>query len=371
MSMILFVSWLFGGHLKKAAATTVKLIEAGDFFPEIPMPVPKDPKDRAYLGLSGGRTFTLKQVKADVVLVELLNVYCPVCRKQASVYNELYNLIQNDPETKGRIKMIGIAVGNEDREIKDFRDKYNVRFPVLPDQYFEMHRAVGQSRTPFTIYVRQDPSGHAGTVMETHLGPNRHYRKLFVDLRRLMARAPASIRKKNQNIAAETIIVKPVLSDKDLMEKVRTIFTTFNGKIENFQRISLTNGSQKVFTCLVEHKGRTERIFAEAVSRANPCGDCHDLHFIYVFDASGTILKFVPIQLTKKDNKNWNDNDVAKMRKRLLGKSISQRLLFNPQVDAVSGATITSASIYDSLSQGEMLLKELKKMGLIQHRKKE
>jgi peroxiredoxin len=365
MSMILFVSWLFGGHLEKAAATTLTLIKAGDFFPEIPMQVPKDSKERAYLGLTEGGTFTLKQVKADLVLVELLNVYCPVCRKQASVYNELFNLLQNDPKTKGRIKMIGIAVGNEDREIKEFRDKYNVRFPILPDRYFEMFRAIGQSRTPFTIYVRQDPSGHAGIVMETHLGPNRHYTKLFVDLRRLMAKDLTSIRKGSQNIAAETIIIKPLLSDKDLLEKVKNIFTTFNGEIKNFQQISLSNGSRKIFTCLVERKGRTDRIFAEAISRPSPCGDCHDVHFIYVFDTSGMILKFVPIQLTKKGNKNWNDDDVVKMRKRLLGKSISQRLLFNPQVDAVSGATITSASIFDSLSQGETLLKELKKMGWI------
>jgi hypothetical protein len=53
------------------------------------------------------------------------------------------------------------------------------------------------------------------------------------------------------------------------------------------------------------------------------------------------------------------------MRKRLLGKSISQRLLFNPDVDAISSATITSAIIFDSLSQGASLLKELGKMGLI------
>jgi len=69
--------------------------------------------------------------------------------------------------------------------------------------------------------------------------------------------------------------------------------------------------------------------------------------------------------LTKKGNKAWNDDDIVKMRKRLLGESISQRLLFNPEVDAVSSATITSAIIFDSLSQGASLLKELEKMGLI------
>ena len=365
MSMILFASWFFGVYLQKAEGKTIELIKAGDSFPEIPMQIPEDPKERAYLGLTEGKTFTLKQVKADLVLVEILSVYCPSCQLQAPIYNKLFNLIENDPKTKGRIKIIGIAAGNGNLEVKDFRDKRNVLFPILPDPFFEMHRAIGGSRTPFSIYVRQDPSGHAGVVTGTHLGLNRNYENLFADLGKLMTEDLASIRKETQNIAAETILIKPVLSDKDLLEKVKNIFTTFNGEIKNFQRITLTKGSRNVFTCVVEHKGRSERIFAEVISRPPACSDCHDIHFIYVFDASGTILKFEPIQLTKKGNKAWNDDDVAKMRKRLLGKSISQRLIFNPDVDAVSSATITSAIIFDSLSQGAMLLQELKNMGLI------
>jgi peroxiredoxin len=365
LSMILFVSWSFGGYLKKAEAKTMELIKAGDFFPEVPMQVPEDAKDRAYLGLTEGKTFTLKQVKADLVVVEILNVYCPICQLQASIYNKLFNLIENDPETKGRIKLIGIAAGNGNLEVKDFRDKRNVPFPILPDRYFEMHRAIGGSRTPFTIYVRQGSSGRAGVVMGTHLGANRNYKHLFADLRGMMAEDLASIRKESQNKAGDRIIVKPLLNEKTLQEKVKNIFTTFNGEIKNFRQIALTKSTRKVFTGLIERDGRSERIFAEVISRPPPCGDCHDIHFIYVFDASGTILRFVPIQLTKKGNKAGNSGEVLKMRKRLLGKSITQRLLFNPDVDAISGATITSEVIFDSLSQGEGLLKALKKMGLI------
>ena len=365
ISMILFVSCFLGGYLKTVEAETIELIKAGDFFPEVPMQVPDDPKERAYLGLTEGKTFTLKQVKADLVIVEILSVYCPSCQLQAPIYNKLFDLIENDPETKGRIKIIGIAAGNGILEVKDFRDKRNVLFPILPDPNFDMHRAIGGSRTPFTIYVRQDPSGNAGVVTGTHLGTNRFYKELFVDLRNLMTKDLASIRKESQNIAADTIIVKPLLTDKDLHEKVKHIFTTFNGEIKNFQQITLTKSSRKVFTCLLERNGGSERIFAEVISRPPACSDCHDIHFIYVFDSSGTILKFVPIQLTKKGNKAWNDDDIVKMRKRLLGESISQRLLFNPDVDAISSATITSAIIFDSLSQGASLLKELEKMGLI------
>jgi hypothetical protein len=53
------------------------------------------------------------------------------------------------------------------------------------------------------------------------------------------------------------------------------------------------------------------------------------------------------------------------MRSRIFGKSLTKPFIFDSQVDAVSSATITSSIIFDSLSQGEKLLEELKVKGLI------
>jgi hypothetical protein len=53
------------------------------------------------------------------------------------------------------------------------------------------------------------------------------------------------------------------------------------------------------------------------------------------------------------------------MRGQIVGKYITEPLIFNPEVGAVSKATITSSIIYDSISQGESLLKALKEKGFI------
>ena len=45
-----------------------------------------------------------------ITLVELLNVLCPRCRKQTKPYTELYAMLEADPATRGRIKMLGVAV---------------------------------------------------------------------------------------------------------------------------------------------------------------------------------------------------------------------------------------------------------------------
>jgi peroxiredoxin len=361
-SFILTVTcWGFTGI---SHAQDIKLIKAGDIFPETPLKTPIHPKERKYLGLPKDNTFTLKDIRADLVLVEILSVYCPSCQRQAPAYNKLFDLIENDPDPRGRIKMMGIAVGNGAVEVRDFNKKYKVRFPIIPDPQFEMHRDIGGSRTPFTIYVRRDRSDRAGLVVETHLGPNRDYKRVFKKLGQLMALDLAVVKKEFRKEEPGSVIVKPVLSDTELLEKVEEIFTILNGKIMSFQRLVL-DSSKYVYTANDEQKGQTQQLFAEVISRPSVCGDCHDIHFIYIFDISERVLRFVPLQLTKYGNKHWDQDDITKMQERLLDRSIAEPFLFQPEVDAVSSATITSAVIFDSLSQGKKLLAELKEKGLI------
>jgi hypothetical protein len=101
------------------------------------------------------------------------------------------------------------------------------------------------------------------------------------------------------------------------------------------------------------------------VSRPSACDVCHDLHFIYVFDEAGKVLRFVPLQVTKYENEEFDEDDLRKIRSRIVGKYLSDTFIFDPKVDAVSTATITSALIFDSFSKGKALMEELKEKGLI------
>jgi peroxiredoxin len=360
----LFLFLIFGGSTVEVHSRELKLIKPGDLFPKTSLKMVEDPLERKYLGLKDGESFTVSDIRADVVLVEIISVYCPGCQRQMRTYNKLFNLIENDPETKGRIKMIGIAVGNNDREIEDFREKYEVRFPIIPDPHFVTHKAIGGSRTPFSIYVRQDPSGRAGVVVSTHLGLERKHKKVFSELSTMMTMDLASIGKEGRQRKGETIEVKPVLTDRELEAKVKAIFATFNGKLTQFQKVTLRN-SQEVYTALLEREGREHRLFAKAISRPPTCDLCHDIHFIYLFDPAGEVLRFEPIQLTKYGNKPWDDKDIAMMRGRVIGRYIFDSYEFDPEVDAVSSATITSSIVIDAVFREENLLQELREKGLI------
>jgi peroxiredoxin len=128
----------------------------GDVFPEVKFPVPGESDYRTYLGLSEGDYFSIQDIKAKVVIVEILSMYCPHCQREAPRVNEVHDLIEKDPSLKGAVKLIGIAAGNSAYERKVFRERYSIPFPLFEDPDFELHDILGGVRTPYFIGVRID-----------------------------------------------------------------------------------------------------------------------------------------------------------------------------------------------------------------------
>lgn len=127
--------------------------------PAISLSVPQKPEHRKYLGLSGDGSFTIPQIKADVVVIEIYSMYCPYCQAEAPTVNALYRKIESDSRFKGKIKLIGIGVGNSEFEVDVFRKKYNIEFPLFPDADFAIHKMCGEVRTPYFIGVKIDQDG--------------------------------------------------------------------------------------------------------------------------------------------------------------------------------------------------------------------
>ncbi len=339
-------------------------LKSGDEFPELEIVVPSPPFTRNYLGIDQKDRFKLSDVKAELVLVEILNVYCATCQRQAPFYNQLFEMIENDSRTKGKIKILGIAVGNGEREIADFQEDYDVLFPIAEDLGFAMHKAVGGPRTPFSIYVRMNGKGEAGRIVDTHLGTNTNVADLFEKLVGFIQEDSVILTRENDEKITNASKVKPILSDTVLGELVKTAFAGLGGTISGFQKVDLSI-PRLVYTAMTRKEEGSYRIFGEVVRRPSICDVCHDIHFIYLFDSSGKVIRFVPLQLTKIDNWHWDREDIHMMREKIIGRSITKPWVFNSEVDAISSATITSAVIIDALTQGDALLAELRQKGLL------
>lgn len=168
LTVLAFITFSISMHVFPALADN-KPPQKGGVLPVISLPVPKNPDEKNYLGLSGSGTFKISQIKAKVVIVEIFSMYCPYCQKDAPGVNELYRLIENNPDTKNKIKIIGIGAGNSSYEVEVFRKTYNVLFPLFPDKDFTIHKACGEVRTPYFMVVKINEDG-THRIVHTQLG---------------------------------------------------------------------------------------------------------------------------------------------------------------------------------------------------------
>ncbi len=132
-------------------AMAVDAVQTGEKLFGITLETPESREMQAYLGLSAKPAFTMDDIDADVVIVEIFSMYCPHCQREAPMINQFHDLLLTRKASKPSIKLMGIGAGNSAFEVDYFRKTYKVSFPLFADGDFVVHKALGEVRTPYFI----------------------------------------------------------------------------------------------------------------------------------------------------------------------------------------------------------------------------
>lgn len=170
----LAVCLLFGAHLSAAP------LKVSSQFGNLKFSQTISPADQKYLGLTQPGAFTLQDVRAPYILIEVLNANCPHCMEQAPAMNRLYRLVEGS-ELKGRLKFIGV-VSNSQAAAQGWKKDYKVPFALVADPDWEIGTTFNITGTPTTVVVDK-----AGQVIVLHDGvfsdANRAFKQLQLKLK--------------------------------------------------------------------------------------------------------------------------------------------------------------------------------------------
>ena len=152
-------------------------LQVGDFFPACNLVLLKSKEDRPYLGLpADAKSFALREVRATYLVVEFYSELCFGCLKEVGAYNQLFTLMARDRALSGRMKMMGLGVASQYRDVVRFRREQGVLFPLFADPRQQVFECLGRPTLPVLYLLRKEPeggfrilfkhSGHVGSPQE-------------------------------------------------------------------------------------------------------------------------------------------------------------------------------------------------------------
>lgn len=158
--IFLALSSLLGLSSPSQAATP----GVGDSMPGLEIIAPSLQQDQQYLGVPAQGVFGLEDIAGELVILEVVGVYCPYCHKQAPLFNSLFQRLKR-AGLEEKVKMLAVASGATAPEVAQLRKHSSYAYPVLRDEDFSVHAALGEPKTPYTLVVNKQ-----GEILFAKLG---------------------------------------------------------------------------------------------------------------------------------------------------------------------------------------------------------
>jgi thiol-disulfide isomerase/thioredoxin len=360
-----------GGDCRAASDADMSKLQPGMPLPAIHIQQEVTRDQRTYLGLRSGflgmfavQEFKPSDVAAEVLVIEFFNIHCISCQRQAPVMNEVFDRINAHRIMRDQVRFFGIAVGNTEIEADLFMRRYSVDFPLFADPGFENYDAIGEpGATPLTLIVKKN--GKDLRIISAHAGLERKADFFIAKIRIALASDADALALKPTAKQAGKAVRSPRLdlnmSNAELEKRVQASMRKAMGgdvTLENFAKKTYPR-SGDIYAATAVQYGFALTLYAQVVSRPPTCDVCHGVHFILVFDSDAQLRYFEPLHLTKFGNVKWSTYDADSMRRRIIGLDVRYPLSYDPTVDSVTMATMTSSIILNSVQRLQDVFSEI------------
>lgn len=311
--------------------------------PEIPLRDALTPGQRSYLGLGATGPFSIGAVRGDLVVVEFFNSSCYACALMAPVMDLAWRKVDARADLRERVRFLGVGVGNTLEQVRDFHDRYDTPFPMVPDPEFAAFDALGTLEgTPYLMLLRRDADG--SLTARAQVGHIPQVEVILAAIEAALLQPPAVDAPPREPVKSGWDTLKPPLTEAELA--ARLIAAAAEAGLPGAVAVPIKIAADETFYRLTA-VGKS--LWALVAGRAKVCNVCHDIFFIVVFDDGGRIVNLAPISITKYKNVEFDAQDIAFLKGRVVGRLLSREIVFDPTVDAVSTATMSSALVFDTL----------------------
>jgi peroxiredoxin len=329
-----------------AASDTELVVKPGGVFPDLEVQGLLAPGDYAALGLSGREGgFRLTDVPGELLILEFFNRYCLTCWRQAPQFESFLRLA-GPGGIEGRARILSVGSGNSAKELAQFRAEHKVTYPLAPDPWFDLYNELGEpGGTPFTVFLRRN--GAQWILVDHHVG-------FFGDVE-LLARA-RTILKDPEALPPPAAEGERAALAADDSSQAAEFLSKVAGRPVAAREIQLP-AAGRVYQAVAD--GAPLDLFARVATRTPVCDLCHPIRFAFAFGEDGNLRAFEPLYVTKMGNMPWSEEDRSKFTSRLSAKRMFE-IDFDPDVDAVTSATMSSALIYDEVRRTASQIKDFR-----------
>ncbi len=327
--------------------------QLGEPFPDMAFETLLESGDYEALGLPRGHgPFRLSEVTGDLLLLEFFNRYCLTCQRQAPYLASFHETVRSG-DLAGRVRVLSVGAGNRAKELGSFRREFGAGYPIAPDPFFDRLLELGDpGGTPFTAFLlRREGSW---ILADFHLGLQGDT-ELLARSRVLLEGRAGTVRASAAG-APDRRHPPLAMPQPEQEDRACAFLSRVGGTPVTVEARNLPDGA-RVFVARGAD-GAATGLYARIGSRDPVCDVCHAIHFLFAFDAQGRVRGFEPIHVTKYGNELWDARDIARMDRALAGKPMAE-LRFDPEVDSVTSATMSSALIFDEVRRAAALLAEL------------